>query len=170
MSVNFRYNYDSILFLGASGSGKTTLARKLIGLAPAARTFIVDSNFEYPNNSNRIRPNDYSSKWLDSFIRDFRSKHFNCLLVIEDLDLDNPMASKELSKWAANGRHQNIGLLLMARRPMLLPKVLLMKMQFFAIFVGLLPDDKDYLVKINSKLEKIAFPTEMFKYIIVDNY
>ncbi len=170
--MNFRFNYDALLVCGKSGAGKTTnLIKPLIASVPRSKVFVVDSNFEFPNlpPENRIRPLDYSAKWLDSFISDFRRKHIDCLLIIEDLDMFDPLQSKELKKLCVNGRHQNIGLIVVSRRILGIPKVVVMKMRYIAIFRGLSPEDRDYLEEINPDFGKLQFPVQDFKYVIVEN-
>ena len=157
---------------GKSGSGKTrNVVMPVVSKIPVQRLYVVDANYEYRNlpAGHRIIPAYYSAEWLDSFILEFRRKHVNCCLVIEDLDMFSPRQSEELIRLSVNCRHQNIGLVLVSRRILGLPKVLVMKVTYMAIFRGLSVEDKDYLTEINPDFETLAFPTEDFKYILIEN-
>lgn len=166
MSLNFRFNYDALLFLGRSGAGKTTLVKKILSNVPRSRLYVIDSNYEF-HGSNITRPTAYTSEWLDDYIKKFRAVHSNCLLYIEDIDLFQPLRSIELKRLAINGRHQNIGLILVSRRPKELPKVVISKCRYCFIFAGLVPEDKEYLESINGNLTDSQFPTEDFKYVVI---
>ena len=166
MTFQFRFNYDALLFLGRSGAGKTTIVKKILAGVPKSRLYVIDSNYEF-HGQNVTRPTEYTSDWLDDFLKRFRAKHTNCLLYIEDIDLFQPMRSLELKRLAINGRHQNIGLIIVSRRPKELPKVVVSKCRYAFIFAGLVPEDKEYLESINGNLIDSQFPSEDFKYIVV---
>jgi hypothetical protein len=170
--VKFAYNKDALLVIGKSGSGKTkNVVMPIIAKIPKEKLFVLDPNYEYGYlpAGHYIRPLNYSPEYLDEFLVGFRRSHMDCLLVIEDLDLYEPRGSQELIRACINFRHQNIGLIMVSRRILGLPKVLVMKANYLAIFRGMSVEDMDYLYHIDSDWEGVQFPKNDYEWVLLEN-
>ena len=127
------YNYDKLCFIGYSGCGKTTVVKTIIGHFP--RKLILDTNREYeggstdnvleltPTKVQIYRPDEYHVGVVDEFVGQARL-FTNLHVVFEDLDLYGVKDfSKPLKALLINGRHQGIGISLIARQINSLPSL-----------------------------------------------
>jgi len=130
---SFRWNKDLCCVIHDRESGKTTLVAGggeppaiewLTKNVPKTKIIVLNSNFEprYREIAQKIvKPRFYTTEILDEFIKYLRT-HVNVLGIIDDIDLYKPQYSMQLESLAINGRHQNVGLIMLSRRVIGLPK------------------------------------------------
>ncbi|AFU58500.1 hypothetical protein Ngar_c15670 [Candidatus Nitrososphaera gargensis Ga9.2] len=120
----FRWNKDLCCLIHDRESGKTTVALDLAKRVPKTKIIVLNSNFEHAYRDiayKIVKPKFYTTEILDAFIKYLR-QHVNVLGIIDDIDLYKPQYSMQLESLAINGRHQNVGLIIMSRRVVGLPK------------------------------------------------
>lgn len=136
---------------------------------PPKNLYILDTQFEYQRSDHVFWPKYHSHEWLDEFITWFEANHSYCCLVLEDIDSYAPMFSRNLKELIIGARHHNVGLILVSRRILGLPKEAVCNFNWILIFQGMAPEDRDYLASINPEYANLEFPREPYRYLTVEN-
>lgn len=177
MPASFKWNKDLAGLFADRQQGKTTLTLDLLrairSAIPDAKIIVLNSNYEeeYAKLATiNIKPKFYDTNTLDQFIL-FLRKHVNALGVIDDIDLYTPQYSKHLIPLAVNGAHQNLGLIILSRRVIGLPKTFLQCIKLLYLSKPAIPEDKDYIAdlygeEIVSKCEQLP----QFHFLKFDKY
>lgn len=137
--MDFSYNSETLIVIGASGTGKTTILKPIIEAID--RKIILDTDAEYPNSGSEIkvnsiyRPKAYDPNELEMFVSKCRAFYDFCM-IIEDVDAYgiNEFNVPSLKVVQVNGRHQAIGQIITSRRITGLPMLMLMKAKYLIIF------------------------------------
>ncbi len=144
--------YDFLLFVGRKNAGKTYFASQIIKHLKTKRIIIVDTNKDFskiPELRKYCIYLDPTADALSEFIKKMRRINANgdyaisnILLIIDDIDMyGKPINNDDLRGLAYNGRHQGIGLIMIARRPVYF-ETLLMNTDY--LFIGYGEDQVDY--------------------------
>jgi energy-coupling factor transporter ATP-binding protein EcfA2 len=162
--MSFRYNYDTMLICGRSGSGKTTFLKSLV--QRCKRVVVIDTAYCFTKTKNIevVRPVTHFSQELDRTLLNVLKEKTNFLLVIDDIDSYEPIKSRVLLDLSIVGRHQNVGLAISSRRPLRLPKTLIVNMRYIVTFSGILGDDLEYLEQ-NTGIT-IKAPNRMYEWYV----
>lgn len=177
MPASFKWNKDIAGLFADRQSGKTTLTLDLLkairSSVPDAKIIVLNSNYEESYSklaTINVKPKFYDTNTLDQFILLLR-KNVNALGVIDDIDLYTPQYSKHLIPLAVNGAHQNLGLVILSRRVIGLPKTFIQCMKLIYLAQPSVPEDKDYIADlwgsgILSKCEQLP----QFQFLKFDKY
>ena len=162
--MEFVRNRDLVFIFSQNQSGKTTLVKNIIENIDKNKVIVLDTQNsfkDYPIRTFTIR-HDY--KILDKFIEISR-KYYNMTLVFDDVDVYQPNKSKNFYDLLVSNAHQNIGIIITARRVLWFPKISLSNAKYL-IFSAFIPiEDKEYLkrsgIDINweevDKLPRFSF-------------
>lgn len=165
-SPKWRWNYDLACVIADREGGKTTLALDLCKNIPKGKIIVLNSNYEpkYKEIAGKIvKPQFYTTETLDKFIKYLRS-HVNALGIIDDIDLYKPQYSMQLESLAINGRHQNIGLIILSRRIIGLPKTFLQCVDLLYMANTRGQSDLDTLEQYFDPTQNHAKGLEKFKF------
>ncbi len=150
----------NVIVLSRNQWGKTTLVKNLIAEMPEKSCVIFDTHDEYFGNNDIISPNKiYNSSMLSKFIKTIttENKYRRKFVIIDDIDVYKPEKSTEFYNFCISNAHYKNGLLLIARRAIWLPKIIIGNAHYIIFSGAIPPEDIFYLQKIGinkSVLEK----------------
>jgi RecA/RadA recombinase len=165
---SWKWNFDSVGFLGRKGVGKTYLTKQLIGYAQQAKPhaakpndiWILDAKNQYANHGYVYEAgiNEYNAEMLDKFLHAVYKEH-DKLAVTDDLDLF--IKAQRESDYLANflinaGSGRHIGLLWQSKRLANLDTRLLTESHYIIVGHGCHPNDW-------PKLEQAGFDTPLYR-------
>ncbi len=148
MEINLRPT-DVSMVIGQRGTGKSVLADDLLGQYDneGHKTFCYDTVRDHPNFKREV-PSDVSLEDFD-FWAEKIYKEGNMVALVEEIDMicTSSMIGPWFKKLVSLGRHENIGLILTARRIADVHKLPPSQAHHFFIFRCHLPNDITYLRK-----------------------
>lgn len=167
----------NIIILSRNQWGKTTLTKNLISKMPEKSCIILDTHDEYLGNNEIISPNKiYNASVLSKFINMIThdNKYRHKMVIIDDIDVYKPDKSTEFYNFCISNAHYKNGLLLIARRAIWLPKIIIGNAQYVIFSGAIPPEDIKYLQRIGiskSVLEKskLLEPHNFLCYNTIDN-
>ncbi len=162
MGVNFQYNTETLGLISRPNYGKSKIIKEILKKIPKEKILVLDTNLEY-EGYNRAIPKAYNRKILERFILEAR-KMKNIVIVLEDIDVYLQGISPEnFMTLLFNGRHQNIGIIYTAHRPVNFSKSLLSGTNH--LFVGGLQLKDDIaLIPMNEKEKILTLGLHEFLY------
>ncbi len=146
MNIDFKWNQDTLIAIGASRSGKSDFVKQVI--KPCKRMIVLDSNHEYAERyglkkvknplqvtlNSALQASDYTLSTLNKFI--IASRQFtNCLIVFEDIDLFlKNVPETQAKNLQINGRHQGLGQIIVSHRLVGLPLLMIQKADYLVMW------------------------------------
>jgi len=140
---------DVSFVAGQRGTGKSVLADYLLRqyVNEGHKGFVYDTVRDHPD-FKRVTPNNPSLEDFEEWARKLY-KQGNIIVLIEEIDMicSSSLIGPEFKKLVSLGRHQNIGLILTARRIADVHKLPPSQAHHFFLFRMHLPNDVAYLRK-----------------------
>lgn len=155
MNMEIKYNKDMILIISKNGKGKSSVAKNIIEALklPKNDVIVLDtSNSFTDSNCLRLNPILHNLDFFDSFLKSVMKLN-NKLIIIDDIDAYPIKQSQYLSELAISQRHLQLGMIIISRRIIGLPKVLIGNFRYI-FFSGSIPsEDVEYLRKNNIDID-----------------
>ncbi len=152
--MEFNFNTDIILIVSRNQSGKTTLIKNIIENVPADSLLILDTQNSFKDKKyiNVYYPIYHTSEILTKFIIRCRTQS-DKLIVLDDLDVFHPQFSNAFFDLCVSNAHQNLGIIISAKRVIGLQKVLLQNIKYLVFSANIPLEDKLYLNKAIGKID-----------------
>lgn len=163
----------NIIVLSRNRWGKTTLVKNILAKLPAYSAIIMDTHNEYRIPQWTYNPhNVYGVMQLDRFIKyvtDNNKQFKHKLVVIDDIDVYKPTRSEQFYNYAISNAHYKNGVILIARRAIWLPKIIIGNANYIIFSGAVPPEDIAYLQKcgISKSIVQKSYmlqPHEFFCY------
>ena len=158
MEINLKPD-DISMVIGQRGTGKSVLADYLLQeySDEGHKTFAYDTVRDHPN-FKRVTPSNPSLEDFEEWAKKLYEEG-NVVVLIEEIDMlcSSSQIGPEFKKLVSLGRHENIGLILTARRIADAHKLPPSQAHHFFIFRCHLPNDITYLKKfIGDDVDQLA--------------